>query len=117
MIPVDSQAGNASRPNDEQHSTHPIYEARSAQHQEGNDGPWMYYVHDISLLLPHPLHEHPQSTTLFHHPFTKGTFLLCIDRITQLVNHLKAPCYALSELKAENLYHAVKDEMARSMKK
>jgi magnesium chelatase subunit D len=35
----------------------------------------------------------------------------------QLANHLKAPCYALSELKAENLYHAVKDEMARPMKK
>ena len=35
----------------------------------------------------------------------------------QLANHLKAPCYALSELKAENLYHAVKDEMARPIKK
>jgi len=35
----------------------------------------------------------------------------------QLANHLKAPCYALSELKAENLYHAVKAEMARPMKK
>jgi hypothetical protein len=43
----------------------------------------------------------------------------------QLANHLKAPCYALSELKAENLYHAVKacpeqrrrDEMAKPMKK
>jgi len=34
-----------------------------------------------------------------------------------LAEHLKAPCYALSELKAENLYHAVKDEMARPMKK
>ncbi len=34
-----------------------------------------------------------------------------------LAKHLKAPCYALSELKAENLYHAVKDEMARPMKK
>lgn len=28
-----------------------------------------------------------------------------------LANHLKAQCYALSELKAENLYHAVKNEM------
>jgi hypothetical protein len=28
----------------------------------------------------------------------------------QLANHLKAPCYALSELKAENLYHTVKEE-------
>lgn len=28
-----------------------------------------------------------------------------------LANHLKAQCYALSELKAENLYHAVKQEM------
>ncbi|MFN8386632.1 MAG: hypothetical protein U0V48_08905 [Anaerolineales bacterium] len=35
----------------------------------------------------------------------------------QLANHLKAPCYALSELKAENLYHPVKDEMAKPMKK
>jgi len=26
----------------------------------------------------------------------------------QLAHHLKAPCYALSELKAENLYHTVK---------
>jgi Mg-chelatase subunit ChlD len=34
----------------------------------------------------------------------------------QLANHLKAPCYALSELKAENLYHAVKDEMAKPVK-
>ena len=34
-----------------------------------------------------------------------------------LAEHLKAPYYALSELKAENLYHAVKDEMARPMKK
>ena len=28
-----------------------------------------------------------------------------------LANHLKAPCYSLSELKAENLYHAVRGEM------
>jgi magnesium chelatase subunit D len=28
-----------------------------------------------------------------------------------LANHLKAQCFALSELKAENLYHAVKNEM------
>ncbi len=28
-----------------------------------------------------------------------------------LADHLKAPCFALSELKAENLYHAVKQEM------
>ena len=35
----------------------------------------------------------------------------------QLANHLKAPCYALSELKAENLYHTVKEEMAKPMKK
>ena len=34
-----------------------------------------------------------------------------------LAEHLKAPCYALSELKAENLYHAVKNEMSRPMKK
>ena len=30
----------------------------------------------------------------------------------QLANHLKAPCFALSELKAENLYHTVRQEMA-----
>lgn len=30
----------------------------------------------------------------------------------QLAIHLKAPCYALSELKAENLYHTVRQEMA-----
>jgi magnesium chelatase subunit D len=30
----------------------------------------------------------------------------------QLATHLKAPCYALNELKAENLYHAVRQEMA-----
>jgi hypothetical protein len=35
----------------------------------------------------------------------------------QLANHLKAQYYALSELKAENLYHAVKDEMAKPIKK
>ncbi|MBM3124010.1 MAG: VWA domain-containing protein [Chloroflexi bacterium] len=35
----------------------------------------------------------------------------------QLANHLKAPCYALSELKAESLYHAVKQEMAAPAKK
>jgi len=35
----------------------------------------------------------------------------------QLANHLKAPCYALSELKAESLYHTVKEEMAKPMKK
>jgi len=29
-----------------------------------------------------------------------------------LAEHLKAPCYALNELKAESLYHAVKQEMA-----
>lgn len=29
----------------------------------------------------------------------------------QLANHLKAPCYALGELKAESLYHTVKQEM------
>ena len=28
-----------------------------------------------------------------------------------LAEHLKAPCYSLSELKAENLYNAVKKEM------
>ncbi len=29
----------------------------------------------------------------------------------QLANHLKAPCFSLTELKAESLYHAVKQEM------
>jgi len=38
-------------------------------------------------------------------------------QVQQLANHLKAPCYALSELKAENLYHTVKEEMAKPMKK
>ncbi len=33
-----------------------------------------------------------------------------------LAKHLKAPCFALSELKAENLYHAVKHEMASPTK-
>jgi hypothetical protein len=35
----------------------------------------------------------------------------------RIANHLKAPCYALSELKAENLYHTVKEEMAKPAKK
>ena len=30
----------------------------------------------------------------------------------QLANHLKAPCYALNELKAESLYHTVRQEMS-----
>jgi magnesium chelatase subunit D len=34
----------------------------------------------------------------------------------QLAQHLKAPCFALSELKAENLYHAVRHEMAGGTK-
>ena len=34
-----------------------------------------------------------------------------------LANHLKAQCYALSELKAENLYHTVKQEMAGGITK
>jgi len=34
-----------------------------------------------------------------------------------LANHLKAQCYALSELKAENLYHAVKNEMVGGLTK
>jgi magnesium chelatase subunit D len=29
----------------------------------------------------------------------------------QLADHLKAPCYSLSEMKAENLYHTVKQQM------
>jgi hypothetical protein len=29
----------------------------------------------------------------------------------------KAPCYALCELKAESLYHTVKEEMAKPGKK
>ena len=33
-----------------------------------------------------------------------------------LAEHLKAPCFALSELKAENLYHAIKSEMATGVK-
>ena len=34
-----------------------------------------------------------------------------------LANHLEAPCYALSELKAESLYRAVKEEMVAGGKK
>lgn len=34
-----------------------------------------------------------------------------------LADHLDAPCYSLSELKAESLYHAVKDEMSKAGKK
>lgn len=35
----------------------------------------------------------------------------------QLADHLKAPCYSLSDLKAESLYNAVLDEMAKPSKK
>jgi Mg-chelatase subunit ChlD len=35
----------------------------------------------------------------------------------QLANHLQAPCYMLSELKAESLCQAVKDKMAKPVKK
>jgi Mg-chelatase subunit ChlD len=35
----------------------------------------------------------------------------------QLANHLKAPCYSLNELKAESLYHTVRQEMAAPQKK
>ena len=31
----------------------------------------------------------------------------------QLADHLKAPCYSLADMKAENLYHAVQNEMRR----
>ena len=31
----------------------------------------------------------------------------------QLADHLKAPCYSLSDLKAESLYNTVRDEMAK----
>jgi magnesium chelatase subunit D len=31
----------------------------------------------------------------------------------QLADHLEAPCFALSELKAENLYHTVRQEMSK----
>lgn len=31
----------------------------------------------------------------------------------QLADHLKAPCYSLADMKTENLYHAVQQEMAR----
>ena len=34
-----------------------------------------------------------------------------------LANHLKAPCYTLGELKAENLYHTVKQEMVGAPQK
>jgi len=48
--------------------------------------------------------------TLHHAAFDQGL-------AQQLANHLKSPCYALSELKAESLYHTVKEEVARPMKK
>ncbi len=35
----------------------------------------------------------------------------------QLADHLKAPCYSLSELHAESLYATVRDEMAKGGKK
>lgn len=35
----------------------------------------------------------------------------------QLADHLEAPCYALSELKAESLYNTVRDEMSKPAKK
>lgn len=35
----------------------------------------------------------------------------------QLADHLKAPCYALSDLKAENLYHTVRQGMSMPQKK
>jgi len=35
----------------------------------------------------------------------------------QLADHLKAPCYALSELKAESLYHTVRQGMSMPQKK
>jgi hypothetical protein len=45
--------------------------------------------------------------------YTKGYWTLA----QQLANHLRASCYALSELKGENLYHTVKEEMAKPAKK
>lgn len=35
----------------------------------------------------------------------------------QLADHLEAPCFSLSELKAETLYNAVVDEMSKPAKK
>ncbi|MBI3152191.1 MAG: hypothetical protein HYZ21_08665, partial [Chloroflexi bacterium] len=35
----------------------------------------------------------------------------------QLADHLEAPCYSLSELKAESLYNTVRDEMSKPSKK
>jgi magnesium chelatase subunit D len=35
----------------------------------------------------------------------------------QLADHLEAPCYSLSDLKAESLYNTVRDEMAKPTKK
>jgi hypothetical protein len=29
-----------------------------------------------------------------------------------LADHLKSPCYAIADLKAESLYHTVRQEMA-----
>ena len=35
----------------------------------------------------------------------------------QLADHLKAPCYSLSDLKAESLYNMVRDEISKPGKK
>ena len=37
--------------------------------------------------------------------------------VQQLADHLKAPCYALSDLKVESLYNTVRDEMSKPVKK
>jgi len=40
-----------------------------------------------------------------------GGIFLVLALAQALADHLKAPCYTLSELKAENLYHTVRSEM------
>jgi len=53
-------------------------------------------------------HEHVKSIVINmeHAAFDQGL-------AQQLADHLKSPCYSLSELKAESLYHTVREEMGK----
>jgi len=56
-------------------------------------------------------HEHVKSIVINmeHAAFDQGL-------AQQLADHLKSPCYSLSELKAESLYHTVREEMGKPVK-
>ncbi len=71
-----------------------------------------YFVTDV-------LDMNCSATMKFGHIIRQFESTIAFDQglAQQLANHLKTPCYALSELKAENLYHAVNDEIMRPMKK